>query len=200
MLHNVPEGRPGRRQLPLRTALKLRHRQNQVSRLVAVLIDLATLHRLRTAGHNVPAKFAQRLQSLAHSLDLCVFFIAPPLLQGLKQRIHFTFGLLILNGQQHPGLEIHQMRRHNDKFAGHLQIHFLSLLQPHNVLVADQGNGNILYFQLIFPQKKQNQIQRAFKILHLLRPGVNHLFQFEYRTFQNRYLSIKMLNSTSYTR
>ena len=77
------------------------------------------------------------------------------------------------------------MGRHDNEFAGNLQIHPLPILQPCDILAANQRDGDILDLQLILPQKEQDQIQRTLKILHLLRPGVDYLFQFEYRTFQN---------------
>ncbi len=44
---------------------------------------------------------------------------------------------------------------------------------------------------LFLPRRIQNQIQRALKVLHLLGPGVDHLFQFEYGIFQNPVTSSK---------
>ena len=40
-------------------------------------------------------------------------------------------------------------------------------------MLQDGGNGNILYFNLIFAQQQENNIQRAFKIFHLLRTGTD---------------------------
>ena len=77
-------------------------------------------------------------------------FAAPPFLQGLKQRVHLAFGLVILNGQQHPGLEIHQMGRHDDKFAGHLQIKLLPPGHPVQILVQQKGNLDVPNLDLVF--------------------------------------------------
>ena len=72
------------------------------------------------------------------------------------------------------------MGGHGDELAGHLQIHLLAPLQILQILVKDQGNGDILYLDLIFAQQEQDQIQRALEILQRFAAlGLHHLFQLE---------------------
>lgn len=72
------------------------------------------------------------------------------------------------------------MGGHGNELAGYLQIHLLALLQIFLILIQDQRNGDILYFDFILTQQEQDQIQRALKILQRLTAlGLHHLFQFE---------------------
>ena len=175
-----------RRQRPLRPAPDLRHGQHQITGLVGILIDLAPLDGLGIPGEDVAAELPHGAQLRCQGLHLDVMLTAAPFLQGLDQGVHLALGLGILNREKHPGLEIHQMGCHGDKLAGHFQIQLLPLFQPAEILVADQGDGDVLDLHFVFAQQKQNKIQRAFKVLHLLRLGADHLFQFEYRVLQRR--------------
>ena len=138
MLNDVLKSGPGRRQGPLRPAADLCHSQDQVPGFLGVQIDLAPLHGFRVPGENIPAKLLHGSKPLGHGLDLGIVLIAAPLLQRLDQGVHFALGFRVLNGQQHAGLDVHQMRGHGDKFTGHIQIHLLALGKPLQILVADQ--------------------------------------------------------------
>ena len=77
------------------------------------------------------------------------------------------------------------MGSHSDELAGHLQIHLLAPLQIFQILVQNQGDGDILYFDLVLTQQEQDQIQRAFEILQrFVALGLYHLFQLENRIVQ----------------
>ena len=70
------------------------------------------------------------------------------------------------------------MGSHGDELTGHLQIHLLALLQIRQILVKDQGNGDVLYFNFVFAQQEQDQIQRPLEILQRLAAlGLHHPFQ-----------------------
>ena len=72
------------------------------------------------------------------------------------------------------------MSGHGDELAGYLQIHPLALLQIRLVLIQDQGDGDVLYLDLILAQQVQDQIQRPLEILQgFAALGLHHLFQFE---------------------
>ena len=75
------------------------------------------------------------------------------------------------------------MGSHGHKLAGHLQIHLLAPVQIRQILVQNQGNGDILYFDLILTQQEQDQVQGPLKILELLF-SLDHLFQLINGTFQ----------------
>ena len=75
------------------------------------------------------------------------------------------------------------MGGHGHKLAGHLQVHLLAPVQIGQILVQDQGNGDVLYLDFILAQQKQDQVQRPLEILKLLF-SLNHLFQLINGTFQ----------------
>ena len=88
--------------------------------------------------------------------------------------------LAVLQGEEHPGLDEHELGGHGDELAGHLQVHPLAQLQVAEVLVQDQRDGDILYLDLIFAQQEQYEVQRSLEVLQL-PPVMHHLFQLEYR-------------------
>ena len=153
MRDDALEGGAGRRQGPLRPALDLGHGQDQVRRCLVVLVDLSPLHRLRRTGEDIPSEFSHGLQPGGHGLHLGVVLVALPLLQRGDQGIHLALGLLIFNGEKHPGLDVHQLGGHGDELAGHLQIHLLPPGQPRHVLVADQGDGDVLDLHFVLAQQ-----------------------------------------------
>ena len=53
-------------------------------------------------------------------------------------------------------------------------------IQIGQILIQNQRDRDILYFNFILAQQEQYQVQRALKVLHPL-PVVHHLFQLEYR-------------------
>ena len=183
-LDDLGEGRLGGRHLPLRPVLDLRQRQDQVPRLVAVFVDLAPLHGLRAPGLDAAAELLHWLQALGGLADLGVALMAAALLQGLDQGVHLALGLLILQREEHPGLEVDQVGGHGDELAGDLQVHLPPLLQPGHILVADQGHGDVLDLHLILAEKEEDQVQGTLEVPHLLRPGADHLFQFIDRVLQ----------------
>ena len=127
--------------------------------------------RLKNSGKKVVLGAADTFRAAAVD-QLCPH----PFLQRLDQGIHLALRFFVLDGQQHTGLDVHQMGCHRHKLTGHLQIHLLTALQPTDILVANQRNRDILDLHLILAQKEQDQIQRALKVLHLLLFGANHLF------------------------
>ena len=105
---------------------------------------------------DVPAELSHRAQLLRYRFDPLVDLTAAPLLQGLDQQIHLALDLLILQTQEHAGLDIHQVGGHGDELAGDLQVHLLPLVQIFQVLIQDQGDGDILNLNFIFSQKVEN--------------------------------------------
>ena len=60
------------------------------------------------------------------------------------------------------------MRRHLDKLARDFQIHLLHLLKIGQILVKQLGDLDIAYFDLIFGEQHQYEVERAGKILQLV--------------------------------
>ena len=175
---------PQRRRFRLAPAVgDLLHGDDQVGGLLVVFIYLAPLHRLGVPGQDAAAKLAHGAQQLRQAAYPGIGLAPLALRQGLDQGVHLVFGLLILQGQEHPGLDIHQVGSHGHKLAGHLQIHLLAPVQIRQILVQNQGNGDILYLDFILAQQEQDQVQGPLKILELLF-SLNHLFQLINGTFQ----------------
>ena len=164
-----------RRQLPLRPGLELPHGPQKVPGLM-VICDLHRLQRLRPPDTGAASKFSQGSQLLPHGFHVSIALSPAALLQGLDQGLHLALGLLVLDGEEHPGFQVDQVGGHGGKLAGGLQVQPLPLVQPAQVLVADQGDGDILNLHLVLTQQKQNQVQGPLKVLKLLRPGVDHFF------------------------
>ena len=98
--------------------------------------------------------------------------------QALAQQIQFTFRLRSLcGGQQHFRLDQHQMGCHGDKLTGDLHIQPLHFFQICQILFQNGGNGYILDLDLVFTQQCENNVQRTFKIFHLLRTGADDALQ-----------------------
>ena len=66
------------------------------------------------------------------------------------------------------------MRRHGDKVAGDFQIELLALLQIGKILVQDERDGDILYFDLVFREQVKDQVKRPLKVLQLLAAAFLH--------------------------
>ena len=103
------------------------------------------------------------------------------LLQGGDELLHLGEGLLIVDGEKHSGLDEYQLGRHGYKFAGHLQVQLLALVHPVHVLVQNHRNLDVLDLHLVLGQQAEDQVQRAGKVLHVLRLCLDHLFQMKNR-------------------
>ena len=143
---------------------------------MVVFEDLPPLHGLRVSQKDAAAKLPHGPQLGGDSLDLRVVLAAAPLLQGFDKQVHLTLGLLVLDGQKHPGFDEHELGGHGDKLAGHLQVHPLPPLQVLQILVQDQGDRNVRNLYLIFRQQVEDQIQGPLEVLHSL-PAVHHALQ-----------------------
>ena len=148
-LHDVLKHRQLRVHGHLPPIQQLLHGNGQLARLMVVLKHLSPLHRLRILGEDVAAELAHGSQPFRKLADLLVALAPLPLLQRLDKGIHLALRLLVLNGQKHSCLDIHKMRGHGHKLAGHLQIHLLPLFQIFQILIQDQCNGYILNFYFI---------------------------------------------------
>ena len=107
------------------------------------------------------------------------------LLQRGHQLFQFGEGLLIVDGQQHAGLDIDQLGRHGDELAGYLQVQLPPLVHPGQILVQNEGDLNVLDLHLVFAQQVKDQVQGADKVLHVLCFGLDHPFQVVDRTVQS---------------
>ena len=150
---------------------------------VAVL--LVGLEGFRLLGEKVPAVGVPLVQLGDHLFDLQVILVALVGLQGGDELFHLAQGLLVVDGQEHPGLDIQQLGGHGDKLAGHLQVQLLALVHPGQVLVQNQGDLDVLDLHFIFAQQMENQVQRTCEVLQVLGPGLHHPLQMIDRTVQS---------------
>ena len=152
-----------------------------------VAVGLVRLDSLRRLGQVVqPHRVAIR-QSGHHRLDTDV--VLPPLmlLQGGHQLFQLGESLLVVDRQQHPGLDIHQLGRHGDELAGHLQVQLPPLVHPGQILVQNQGDLNVLDLHLVLAQQMEDQVQGAVEVLHIL-PVLDHFFQMVNGRFDGTHL------------
>ena len=98
-------------------------------------------------------------------------------LQGGNELFHLREGLLVMDGQEHPGFNENKLGRHGHELAGHFQIEFLAPLHPGQILLQDHRDLDILDLHFIFAQKMEDKIKGAGKVLQSLRAGLYHFFQ-----------------------
>ena len=145
---------------------------------MAVTVALFPSQGLRFLHEEASADLVSGFQSSNGNTDLLHSLLALAVDKGLPQLIQFGLRFSLLCGrQEHLGFDQHQMGCHGYEFAGDLHIHPLHLFQIGKILLQNSCNGHILYFNFIFAQKQENNIQRAFKILHTLIAGTDNAFQ-----------------------
>ena len=175
--HNALEGGHRRRQLVVQPAQHGGHGLQQVRPVVDVAVNLIGLDRLGLLGQIVPADLVAAVQGGGHRLDLQIILIALVGLQGGDELLHLADSLLVVDGEEHAGLDINQVGGHGHKVAGHLQVQLLPPVHPLHVLVQDEGDLDVLNLQLVFAQQVEDQVQRTHKVLHMLLLCLHHPFQ-----------------------
>ena len=147
---------------------------------MAVFVNLPALHRLGVARRDAASELPHRAERLRQQLDAKVRVLLRPLLERGDELVHLALRLLILEREQHPRLDVHQMCRHCDELARDLEIELLSLLEIGEVLVQDERDGNVLNFYFIFRQQEEDEVQRSLKVLQRFRAAlVDHALQLE---------------------
>ena len=72
-------------------------------------------------------------------------------------------GLLLVAGQQHYRLNMHQTRSHLKEFACNLEILIRAVLNKGEILAQQLGNFDIKDIQLMLGDQMQQQIERALE-------------------------------------
>ena len=175
--HDALEGGYRRGQLVVCAAQHRLDGPAQVLLWVDIAVAPVRTNRLRRLGKAVPAHAVLLVQLRDHLPNLQIALIPLVGLQGGNELLHLAQSLLIVDGQQHPGLDIDQVGGHGDKLAGHLQIQFLPLGHPLEVLVQDQSDLDVLDLHFVFIQQMEDQIQRTHKILQILGFHLDHPLQ-----------------------
>src|SRR5215217_5261289 len=85
--------------------------------------------------------------------------------------------IYFFSGQQHLGFNAHQRRYKQDKFAGQLDIQRSTTVDVRQEIVDEFGNGNVVNIEFVTLNKKQEQVEGAFKLrqLYLVRGVVHRL-------------------------
>ena len=149
-----------------------------------VLIALLGGGGLRGLGDVVPAVQPPLVQLVHHRFDLQIVLVALAGLQGRDQLFHLGKSLLVVDGQEHPGLDIHQMGGHSHKLTGDFQVQLPAAVHPLQVLFQNQGDLDVLNLHLVFTEQVEDQVQRAGKILQIFRLRLDHVLQMVDRTVQ----------------
>jgi hypothetical protein len=123
--NNALKGAHRRRQLVVRALQHRRHGPPQVLPAVDVAVGPADRQVLRYLGDVIPADGVAIGQLPRYRLDLQIVLMALVRLQRSDELLHLAEGLLVVDGQQHPGLDKDQLGSHRHKVAGHFQIQCL---------------------------------------------------------------------------
>ena len=150
-----------------------------------IAVGPVRLNGLRHFGDEVSPIAVPPVQQGGDLLDFQIVLIALVLLQAGNELLHLAQGLLVVDGEEHPRLDIDQLGGHGDKLAGYLQVHLLAGGHPGQILVQDQRDLNVLDLHLVFAQQVKDQVQGADKVLHVLCFGLDHPFQVVDRTVQS---------------
>ena len=156
--HNALKSGHRRGQLVVRAGQNIPHGFPQILPWVDVAVGPVGLEGLGGLCDKVPAIAELLVQQGDDLFDFQIVFVALMGLQGGNELFHLAHGLLVVDGQEHPGLDIHQMGGHGNKLTGYLQIQLLALVHPGQVLVQDQGDLDVLDLHFVFAQQVQNKV------------------------------------------
>ena len=146
-----------------------------------IAVDLLLGQRLGLAHQIVPPELVPPRQHTGDTFDALITLLVLVFLQGRHELLHLAQSLFVVDGEEHAGLDVHQMGGHDDKLTGHLQVQPLPLFHPLQVLVQKQGDGDVPDFDFVFTQQVENEVQRPVKVLHALLSYFYHLVQMVYR-------------------
>ena len=102
----------------------------QIRRLLFIAIDPLEKHVLRGLGEACAPPLPKGFQPGQDGPDPLGGRVPLAGLQGGDERRHLRLGLLVLLGQEHPGLEQHQVGGHGDELPCHRQVQRPSRLHP----------------------------------------------------------------------
>jgi hypothetical protein len=120
--------------------------------------------RTRRAGIDLPPHAFLRVELSCRLFECLVFEQTPDeFLAGIRP---FLFILCsFIDRQQHPGFDLEQRRRHDEKLTGHAQIQLLHGLDIDQILLRDHGDGNVVDIDLVLLDQVNEQIERPLEVL-----------------------------------
>ena len=74
--------------------------------------------------------------------------------------LRIGFGL----GQEDARLDVQERRGHADELAGHVEVDLLHRLERLQILLGDQGDGDVEDVDLVLVDEVQQQVERALEI------------------------------------
>ena len=63
--------------------------------------------------------------------------------------------------KEHARLDVDQRCRHEDEFAGDVDVHLLEQVEIVEVLLGDLGNGNVVDIDLLLADEVEQQVERS---------------------------------------
>src|SRR5436190_781412 len=69
--------------------------------------------------------------------------------------------------QQHLRLDVNQRCGHDEEVAGDVEVQFLHQVNRVEVLLRDDGDGNVVDVELVLPDQMLQQIERTLEVLEL---------------------------------
>ena len=98
-------------------------------------------------------------------------------------------GHLLVGGQQHAALDVHQRRRHHEELAGDFEVEHLHDRQILHVLVRDPLDRDVVNVHLLLLDEVEQQIERPLEDLqldfvigfHSLSPALLQKRRYNYR-------------------
>src|SRR5437773_6061666 len=98
-------------------------------------------------------------------LELFVFDQLPNQFPARIVLLRFFLGWLLIDRKQAAALDVKKVRRHDNEFAGHVDVQFLEGLQILEVLPGDALDGDVVNVELIALDQIKQQIERALEDL-----------------------------------
>ena len=166
-----------------------RHGSAQVLPTVDIPVHPAGKLGLRALGKGRSPLLVPLRKLGQHRQNPGIVLMALAGLQGGNEFLHLRLGLLVLLGQQHSGLQKHQVGGHGDKLPRHLQVQRPPGGHPGQKLGQNARKGDVPNGNPILLQQMEDQIQRAHKVLGGLRAVPHHTFNVIDRAFHGRHIS-----------
>src|SRR5437773_10461432 len=98
-------------------------------------------------------------------LELFVFDQLPDQFPARIVLLRFFLGWLLIDRKQAAALDVKKVRRHDDEFAGHVDVQFLERLQILEVLPGDALDGDVVDVELVALDQIKQEVERALENL-----------------------------------
>ena len=86
----------------------------------------------------------------------------------VAQRKPWILFCLRVTRQEHPAFEQHQLACHVEKFRSHIHSRVEIVRDIRHILVAEQGDRNIIDIDFVLDDQRQQKIERTLKLIELV--------------------------------